>query len=46
MIRLGTEICRANRSRSASVAEESQKHSRDVSALAGEVTTIPLRNHT
>ena len=45
-IRLGPEVCSTHRSRRASLAKKSQEHSRDVSAMAGKITTVPLRNHT
>ena len=46
MIRLGPEICGTDRPCRASLVEKSEEHSRDVSALAGKVTTVSLRNHT
>ena len=41
---LGSEICGTDRPRRASLVEKSEEHSRDVSALAGKVTTVSLQN--
>ena len=42
---MGPEVCGTNGSRRASLVEEPEEHSRDVSTLVGKVAAVSLRNH-